>query len=283
MNVYWLCANGTRPEHLVNLRSTPEISNNIIGKLYTTGLKARKYDEVFKEDEGKTWSKYYLLNQKIDVWVRDDVYSNFLFGESKILEVKNISQEDENSSFTNNECAVTSGLMAMTYGGYKLTKTVDDYVRELGIAKGALTNFNHIILLMKKYTFKPVYKRPGLLTDVFNLIKNNIPVICLINYGQLVKEKEIPHFLLACGYDQEFIYCQNSLISTDYINYTHASFAKALANIGNTGNNMPYQIMYADYTKEQMEYKTGDIYKRIEKLEGQVAELIIEMQKLRGG
>lgn len=280
MDVCWICANGTKPEHLTNMRYTPEINDyNIAAKLYTIGTKARCINETFLDVNGKTWSKYFLLADRKEVCIRNDVHTVFNLDARKILDVNHIFQSD-NDDFFINECGIAAGSLVMEYGGFK-RKSIDALATEVGMTKFTLTTFNHIIMMFKKYNFKPIFQRPFLLTDILKKIKEETPVVCLVDYSQL-KGNKIPHFVVACGYDQEFVYCQDPLNSVKYINYSLESFSKAIANFGKTSNNMPYQSIYIEYTEEQRRSKELDLYKRVEMLEGQMLEVLAEIKKLRG-
>lgn len=283
MDLCYICAKGSRPEHLINARSSPEIEDgNIINKVYTTGVKARILPYVSKDAQGYFWSKYQLAHNNQDVWLRDDVYNKFVFGERKILEVEYVGQNDTGSDFSSNDCGIATTLMAMKYGGFIQAKSVNELAKEAGMDGDDKTLFKHIIFLLNKYNFKPVFKRPMLLTDVLEKVKNNIPVICLINYNQLFSDKFFAHFVVVCGYDQEFVYCQDPFNLVKYVGYTHLKFSRALANVGNMWNNSPYQGLYINYTEEQLQSKETNILKRLDVLEAEVKMLIQEVAKLKG-
>jgi len=224
----------------VNCREKPDINSSVVRKLSVDG-------EVV-EFISTTSVNYYVWNQYRDLserefWVRNDVHNYALMNTYKKLDVDYVSQKDEESNISNNDCGAASLLILMKYYKKEINLTVNDLTLQMQIGNN-FASFTNLINISKKKDFNPKFYRPYTISNIIDKLNENHPVLVLVNYNQLYPGNNYGHFFVVVGYDYNGFFVHDPYKERDmYFNYSKFSLAYSQKN---TGANLPYQAMYLD-------------------------------------
>lgn len=232
---------GARKDSFANIRSSPSIYAPTVGRLTALGGLAEKIEEE------ENWTKFNFNN--IQGWVRNDVFHGVNLGYSLgvDLDISYVSQNDNDSRLFPNDCGPASLLMLMKYEGLEKV-TVNEVSKRAGLQGRSFSSFANLMNAAEQYGFKTIFKRPFHISEIIEKLNQDIPVLALVYYHQLIPNKHYGHFLVVKGYELED---ENLYITVDDPNlfsgmiYPVDQFAKALAQVG-TNHNMPFQVLYIE-------------------------------------
>lgn len=228
------------PSQVVNCRKTPNTNSEVIRRLDVNG-------EVV-EFVSTTSLDYYVWNCYKDssekqFWIRNDVHNYVLMNTIKKLEVEYVSQKDNSSNISNNDCGAASLLMLMKYYKREINLTVNEIVLDIKIGNDT-ASFTNLINFSRKKDFNPKFYRPYTIANIINKLNENHPMIVLVNYNELFAGNNYGHFFVVTGYDYNGFFVHDPYKEKDMY-YDFIKFSRAYSQVGTTAN-MPYQALYLD-------------------------------------
>lgn len=246
MKLAWLNAKSSSWGNVVNKRALPTTASGAVGTIDSNG-ELVYYLSSQHESDGN-WYKFKSVVTSKEYWCREDVVNyHVLNSESRMLPVPYVSQRDENSKLSNNDCGHASACMLLRYVGVDCT--VDEYNERVGLTTG-FTSFDYHIRGMNLYRQDAKHKRPFHISDYLAAIDSGLPVFSLVDYGVFFSNRRYGHFLVVIGY--EIINGQLNIIVHDpyeepEMHYTAEKFSNAISNRF-FSTNMPYQALLPEYS-----------------------------------
>lgn len=237
MDTYYIASNSTTFRDITNIRLLHTTDSAIIGALSVSGTRANLIRE--KIVGAYIWSNYIFESGDVG-WIRNDVHNKVRICGANI-EVPYISQEDRDSDEHVNDCGVACALMLARRLNDQ-TFSVEQMARALGMGRYTLTSFQHIYDTLNKYRVPFGFRRPFNITHLFQSLNMGKPVISLINYKPMFPTKPIPHFIVARGYDDEYVFIN------DPLNFNNSKVPwdvySAAIGLTNENGNLPLQSVY---------------------------------------
>ena len=245
MRLSWVSSNGTSFESVVNQRFLPTTASNVVGVLDAGGELAEYIKKESRPDG--IWHNFKSIKTAKSYWCRSDVIKFHIFeNKKKILPVPYVSQRDENSKLSNNDCGHASACMLLQYVGVDCT--VDEYNKDVGFTRN-FTNFAYHIKGLQQYGEDAKHVRPFHMVDYLDSIENNIPVFSLVDYGVLYENRNYGHFFVVIGYElsQDRL---KIIVHDPYekprMEYSSSIFNDAISNRYNS-DNYPFQALIPVY------------------------------------
>jgi len=140
--------------------------------------------------------------------------------ETALLPVPYISQLGEGADKYNNDCGAAAGAMLIqAYSGKSISP--DKFYEETGQSSDLYLNATQIMRVLRKYDITCTWQEELDLSDLFTHLRQNRPLIVLINYKTIQEAIETqssfsgPHFSTAVGLNIRSVYIHDPLWSDE--------------------------------------------------------------------
>lgn len=219
----------------VNVREKPNIDSKSIYRLEGTGKIAKLLKE--EGDSNFIFSQYQFENGIVG-WIRNDVHVRTEF-EDGFINVPYVSQSDVYSDKFINDCGIACVCMLAKFKGKECK--VNDIAAKVGMSKYSLTSFQHILKAGNLLGISLRFERPFDLVDGINYIKKGLPYIALVNYNEIDKKYNFPHFIVVNGIDDDMFDILDPYNSNNR-KLSSPILANAISKT-ETQKNMPFQAI----------------------------------------